>query len=150
MQLMFEPSVTKYGPNDSGLETFRGSWEASLAREIIQNSLDACRDPGAPVKVKFELLRLSHEELLFMDQMKTAVTSSLDMWNGEDRQKILQIEGAFGNSYPCLKISDYNTTGLTGDDESGKWSALVKTIGGSDGQSGRGGSFGIGKFCSSA
>ena len=145
MHLKFEPSVTKYGPNDSGLETFRGSWEGSLAREIIQNSLDACRDPAAPVKVKFELLSLSHEELAFMDQMKTAVTSSLEMWSGEDRQKILQIEGAFGDSYPCLKISDYNTTGLTGDDESGKWSALVKTIGGSDGRSGRGGSFGIGK-----
>ena len=63
-----------------------------MAREIIQNSLDACRVPDAPVKVKFELLSLSHEELGFMDQMKTAVTSSLEMWSGEDRQKILQIE----------------------------------------------------------
>ena len=134
MQLRFEPSITKYGPNDSGLETFRGSWEASLAREIIQNSLDACRDPNAPVQVKFELLSLSHEELGFMDQMRTAVKSCLAMWNGEDRQKILQIENAFGDSYLCLKISDYNTTGLTGDDETGKWAALVKTIGGSDGQ----------------
>ena len=104
MYLKFEPSITKYGPNDSGLETFRGSWEGSLAREIIQNSLDACRDPAAPVKVKFELLSLSHEELGFMDQMKTAVTSSLEMWSGEDSQKILQIENAFGDSYLCLKI----------------------------------------------
>ena len=43
------------GLNDSGVETFKGSPVESLAREIIQNSLDALYKSNEPVRVVFEL-----------------------------------------------------------------------------------------------
>ncbi|UUZ92340.1 hypothetical protein LJK87_44330 [Paenibacillus sp. P25] len=48
---------------------------------------------------------------------------------------------------PFLKISDYNTTGLTGVNEGqrGGWHNLIKSVGSSDKDSHSGGSFGIGK-----
>ena len=48
---------------------------------------------------------------------------------------------------PILKISDYNTTGVTGgdDERGGGWYSLVKSVGTSSKVSTEGGSFGLGK-----
>ena len=48
----------------------------------------------------------------------------------------------------CLRISDFNTTGLTGSHEeyNSPWCNLTKSSGASDKSGGAGGSFGIGKF----
>ena len=43
------------GIHDAGIVTFDGAPLSSLAREIIQNSLDARDDPGQPVHITFEL-----------------------------------------------------------------------------------------------
>ena len=138
------------GPNDAGLEHFRGTWEESLAREVIQNSIDAKLDSlsdAVPVKVAFNLEEFSQEELSFMTALKESVNSAIKSWEGENREKLIKIKESFGPVYKCLRISDFNTFGLVGGDEdqAGRWAQLVKTIGGSDGGTGRGGSFGIGK-----
>ena len=51
------------------------------------------------------------------------------------------------NAIPFLKISDYSTKGLTGNDydKNGTWYKLVKSRGSSSKTGGEGGSFGIGK-----
>ena len=43
------------GFNDSGIETYAGRPFENLAREIIQNSLDARKSMDLPVTVSFEL-----------------------------------------------------------------------------------------------
>ena len=44
------------GFNDSGIAHFKGSPISSLARETIQNSLDARKSRVEPVHVDFELI----------------------------------------------------------------------------------------------
>jgi len=55
---------------------------------------------------------------------------------------------------PILKISDFNTTGLTvgakGDDRNSDWAKLTKSVGASDKHAGKLGSFGIGKHATYA
>ncbi|MBK9054972.1 MAG: hypothetical protein IPL78_29950 [Chloroflexi bacterium] len=41
------------GFHDAGVETFKGNFDRYLARELIQNSLDARLDPNKPVEVVF-------------------------------------------------------------------------------------------------
>lgn len=50
---------TEAGFNDSGIETFAGKPFESLAREIIQNSLDARVSSDKPVTVAFQV-EISH------------------------------------------------------------------------------------------
>lgn len=138
------------GPNDAGLEHFRGSWESSLAREIIQNALDAKNNDlgdDIPVQVEFSLENHLHENLGFMESLKSSVESCIEFWTGENRKKFTDINQSFDENYYCLRVSDFNTTGLLGNDDdiNSRWVSLVKTVGGSDGGEGRGGSFGIGK-----
>lgn len=49
------------GFNDPGIEHFRGNPFGSLARELIQNSLDA--PSGTPVIVSFELKEIGATEI---------------------------------------------------------------------------------------
>ena len=51
------------GFNDPGIAHFSGSPLSSLARETIQNSLDARGTLGTPVHVSFELIDLPPEDL---------------------------------------------------------------------------------------
>lgn len=145
---------TEAGFNDSGIETFAGNPFENLAREIIQNSLDARDSLTDPVVVSFEVVQIpaadfpGHAEMLAV--MKKCVQAS----KGDEKAskffnkavKILR-----SSSINCLKISDYNTTGLCdggkGDYKSGQWHRLVKTTGrsGSDKTATAGGSYGIGK-----
>ena len=51
------------GFNDPGIAHFNGAPLASLARETIQNSLDAGLAPEEPVHVSFELINLDRDEI---------------------------------------------------------------------------------------
>ena len=51
------------GFNDPGIAHFNGAPLASLARETIQNSLDAPGTLGEPVHVTFELIDLEPDDL---------------------------------------------------------------------------------------
>ena len=52
------------GFHDAGVETFKGDFYRYLAREAIQNSLDAkARGARQPVQVKFQIVELSLDDL---------------------------------------------------------------------------------------
>src|ERR1700722_19273820 len=59
------------GFNDPGIEHFRGNPIGSLAREMIQNSLDA--PSGSPVSVSFQLRDVPIKEIPNIDQLKYTI-----------------------------------------------------------------------------
>ncbi|MEF7441672.1 hypothetical protein V4V36_24425 [Paenibacillus lautus] len=139
------------GLNDAGIETFRGNPLDSLAREINQNSCDA-KDTknNGPVEVHFNLVYVPAQFFPERDRFINILNSCREYW--EDNAKTKQFfENALSimelEKIPFLKISDYNTTGLTGASEGqrGGWHNLIKSVGSSDKDSQSGGSFGIGK-----
>ena len=133
------------GFNDSGIAHFKGSPISSLARETIQNSLDARKSPVEPVHVDFELIELGRDVKFGREHLARAIASCLRSRDCDKRAsselKAAQKAINVGN-IPCLRVSDRNTTGLLDD----QWRALVKTRGLSikPGE-GAGGSHGIGK-----
>ena len=138
------------GLNDAGIETFQGEPTKSLAREVIQNSLDAAKENSGPVQVEFKLKNIPKNEFPELDYFKKTLKKCLDYWDEiEKAEKFFEnsIEVINQEEIPVLKIGDYNTTGLTGSkgSEKSRWFSLTKGDGVSDKQTGAGGSFGIGK-----
>ena len=142
---------TEYGKNDPGIETFRGDPYPSLAREPIQNSLDAKREELVePVIVKFETIKISEDKF----PGKSNLIKILELCKKEsigNEETIKEYDKAIktlkAEEIVFLKISDFNTTGLSGSDQLRKtnWHRLIKTVGDSNKASTSGGSFGIGK-----
>jgi hypothetical protein len=138
------------GLNDAGIETFRGNPIEALAREINQNSCDARKDEELPVEVHFTLQRVPTNKFPRKDSYIGILQSCLDYWGHIEKPRKF-FENAINileNDYMnVLKISDYNTIGLTGAklDRGGNWNSLIKAIGVSNKGSNAGGSFGIGK-----
>lgn len=139
------------GFNDEGIERFKGDPIKSLAREICQNSLDAWKDKSAPVRIEFsEFISRFPERESFVEQMN----QMLEYWQPtqkHDKGVIIFLQKAIkllqnNEEIPCLRISDFNTTGLTGIITKGSsWDNLIKRIGASDKFASDGGSRGIGK-----
>ena len=134
------------GYNDPGIAHFNGAPLSSLARETIQNSLDAPGPSNMPVHVSFELIDLPLNEL-GGDELKDAVEACIREECGDtDTKKALKAarKSLQKTSVTCLRVSDRNTTGLKGD----KWRTLVKMQGASykPDTEGAGGSHGIGKY----
>ena len=138
------------GFHDAGVETFKGNLERYLARELIQNSLDARLDLENPVHVKFELLSLPRNELPDMDHLKETFERCAAYWKDHEKAYSFFRQAATLANKPkisALKVGDYNTTGVPGTDaDRGKnWYHLVRGAGSSSKGEGEGGSFGIGK-----
>lgn len=146
------------GFNDSGIEHFKDHIISSLAREICQNSLDAVNDEKKCVNVEFSLFEIPTEEIPGKDDLKDAFIRLQDYWQDMSDLKGKNIcERAMYtlNQKTCkvLRISDFNTTGLTGiggKDRLSAWYNLVKFTGASDKAGDAGGSKGIGKYSSFA
>lgn len=140
------------GIGEAGVETFKGSPFNSLAREICQNSLDARLDNGQPVVVEFNEFKMPIEQLKSADELKDAFFRSKDFWQKLNNRKTVDffekaLDIVNSNQVSVLRISDFNTTGLTGSDQEygTAWYNLVKSSGVSDKGGSSGGSFGIGK-----
>ena len=147
---------TDDGSNNAGIETFAGAPFEGLAREVIQNSLDAAIDDEQQVTVQFEFIKIKRQEFpneneLF-DILKQCHKESQD--KAKDEKEIEFFRNAARvllpscKEIPCLRISDSGTTGLDGDYENreGPWHAITKGEGITDKRdSTAGGSFGIGK-----
>lgn len=138
------------GLNDAGIETFQGEPTKSLAREVIQNSLDAGLDNDEPVEVEFKLHKLDHEYIPGVNSLKDTILKCKDYWDIDKTNKFFKKAYNIidNGEIPALEISDFNTTGLIGADQdkmSNNWFNLIKGKGVSDKQTGAGGSFGIGK-----
>lgn len=136
------------GFNDPGIAHFTGTPLGSLARETIQNSLDARLGEDQPVHVSFELISLNPDHLGRGEIARTINECKLTANSDGDLTAVSALEAARQTirlkSIPCLRVSDRETTGLTGD----HWRALVKMQGISHkpDTEGAGGSHGIGKY----
>lgn len=136
------------GYNDPGIAHFAGTHLYSLAREIIQNSLDARKCEERPVEVVFELIMLSSSEIGGTELSEAIVSSKKKANELPD----IKAHGALVKAEQvlqqanicCLKVSDRNTIGL----REKNWQALVKMQGVSQKEQvkGAGGSHGIGKY----
>jgi len=145
----------KTGFNESGIQFFNDDTLLSLAREICQNSLDAKNDKNTdPVVVEFHSFRLKKENIMGYDDFLNIIDKEIDYAKKyykndknpvsfySEAKRLLEKEELL-----CLRISDFNTSGLTGSDREidSKWDRLVKSEGFSDNPTTSGGSFGIGK-----
>lgn len=139
------------GINDSGVSQFRGTPLKSLAREICQNSLDAAVEDK--IKVEFNVFSVRSDKLPGRDVLKNTFERCLDFWkvqSGTDTKDFFTVAIKEIEQEQCvfLRISDFNTRGLTGSKENinTNWTNLTKSSGVSDKRGTAGGSFGIGKF----
>lgn len=138
------------GLNDAGVENFQGAIDAYIARECGQNAGDAVRPGVKTVRLEFDRLTVEAGNIPGFAELCRTLVSCLERWGSREKEREF-FEAAIGlgkcGEIPVLKISDYGTTGLTGDDteETGRWFALVKSQGVSNKEDTAGGSFGIGK-----
>lgn len=137
---------TSAGFNDSGIAHFSGAPLSSLARETIQNSLDARKGSEEPVHVSFELIHLEPDDIGRNELIDAISACKKVEINDETVTAALQTaeKSICKDKIPCLRISDRNTTGLSGE----QWHTLVKMQGKSHKPDleGAGGSHGIGKY----
>jgi hypothetical protein len=141
------------GFNDPGIEHFRGNPLSSLAREIIQNSLDAA--VRFPITVSFTLQQVPTAQVPGIQQLRS--TTSLCLKNADSESKkakeffVAAEKLLAAKNIPVLSIVEKNTTGIRGPCRNGTpYFCYVKAMGQSkkeDSQVETGlGSYGIGKF----
>ena len=132
------------GFEHAGMAHFQGDLLGCLAREVIQNSLDARRDDSKPVEVTFEMKDIDLHRHLGGDALRRHILACAEAARGDKAKRFFEDAADLldNESIPFLGISDGNTTGL-GEKQ---WKALVKMQGDSAKRdSVAGGSFGIGK-----
>ncbi|MEN5300692.1 hypothetical protein [Pseudomonas sp. TWI628] len=138
------------GLSDAGIETFRDDPYASCAREAGQNSRDAGLSNGAPVRMTFDLTQEPCRNLPFYDTLAAALDCCYSQAHTEKEKEFFKNACAVASqdTIPVLRISDYNTKGLTGPPEKigSVFNSLLKSSGISTKDSETsGGSYGIGK-----
>lgn len=156
-QWYFAPGVNyNVGPTDAAGQNFTGSWD-SLIRECIQNSLDAVLDKTKPVVVKLEFKTMPMKSYGNFFELKNHIQSCIETFPDTAKPKyspmleiFKEIEWDGQGLMPYLRVSDYNTRGMTYDEnnDSCNFSAFVRGLGVHGGEQdavGRGGSFGLGK-----
>ena len=138
------------GINDGGIETFGGNVCYYIARECAQNTIDAVPNNGQTVELSFDLKYVPINYFPALASLSATFMSCKKFW--ADDPKIKQFcDEAMGflrkDKIPMLKVSDYGTTGLTGDDftKTSRWYGLVRSKGVANRNTGAGGAFGIGK-----
>lgn len=139
------------GLDTSDLETFKKDPNASLAREIAQNSIDAAKDEE-PVLIEFKLFEIDRNNIPGVDELSEEISLTANSVKDDDKDKktINSINKAIQqNILTCLRISDFNTKGLIGvstNDKETPFYNLTKGSGVSRKTGTAGGSKGIGKF----
>lgn len=146
----------RQGISDSGVETFRGDRYRHLAKEICQNSLDAIKKDKETVKIDFQHIEIDKKDIpgheRYIEVFNQCYETSK---NGSGKVKDFF---AYSNDIlakekiSVLRISDFNTTGLTGSkkEKDTAWNDLIKAAGISNKGGEAGGSFGIGKYAAFA
>lgn len=140
------------GLKDSGIETFRGQLLESLAREVVQNSLDAKKKECDHVHIEFLYFNLDSNLFPDIDGFRTNIAESIlesdNLKDTSTKKFFMKADSILKQeSIPFVRISDFNTNGLKGSKSKSisDWKNLVMSTGISDKNAQAGGSFGIGK-----
>lgn len=146
----------KVGVNNAGIGIFKKQPYKGLAKEILQNVIDAKNpDIKEPAKARFEIIRIKRSEIPGADRLSDVIKRCYDYYHdGDDGIKMGILKKAAEDyldeevEIPVLKISDYNTIGLTGvyEEKGSNWTGLVREISATNKGNGQSGSFGVGKF----
>ena len=154
----FSPLGTgdKVGVNNAGIGIFKKQPYIGLAKEILQNVIDAKdKDVEGPAKAVFEVIYVSKSELPDAARLSYVIKQCYEYYHdGDDGVKMGLLKRAAeefldrDQLVPVLKISDYNTVGLTGarKEKGSNWTGLVREISATNKGNGKSGSFGVGKF----
>ena len=141
------------GLDTSDMEIFKKDPIASLARVICQNSIDASYGEK-PVKVEFSLFSIKREEIPGINELTEQINKCYEYKKDSPKEgaALTELKKSINSkTIKCLRISDFNTTGVIGANnyKSGKpFYSLTKGSGVSDKIGTSGGSKGIGKFAS--
>lgn len=139
------------GLADPLLQYFEGNHEWYIARETIQNSLDARLDYDQPVTVVFEKMKFAPKDVPGIGELRARMKACLEQAEESDEKTKAYFKNALEimekKAVPILRVSDFNTLGLDGEDndKAGRWYRLVKSVGVNRMTGVGGGSFGIGK-----
>lgn len=149
------------GINDGNIETYKNNPMLSLTKEELQNSTDnAGKNADGTYKkviVEFSDFLLNPRTDLNdydFEKVKEIFSDERAFWDyymENDKRAVEFFDNGLnilsGNSLRCMRISDFNTTGLNGvgSDRSSPWNNLVENKGVSDKPGNKSGSFGIGK-----
>lgn len=140
------------GLDTADMETFKKDAISSLARELCQNSIDA-KDSSVngPVKIVFNSFEISADLIPGRDDLIKQIEACQDTWSTHKKisAQLKEMHTQITKeNIVCLRISDFNTTGLLGVSGGDKtpWHYLVHGSGISDKGDTSGGSKGIGKF----
>ncbi len=146
----------KVGVNNAGIGIFKKQPYKGLAKEILQNVIDA-KDPDikGPARACFEIIRMRRDEIPGAERLSDVIKRCYEYYHeGDDGIKMGMLKRAAEETLdqdgfvPVLKISDYNTIGLTGakEEKGSNWTGLVREISATNKGNGLSGSFGVGKF----
>lgn len=142
----------EYGLDTDDMERFKKDPDGGLAREICQNSIDA-NNGELPSRVEFKLFTLQRDDIPGIDELSDAIEKCYQ-YKGDDEKEGAQLlkmrNTIMQDKITCLRVSDFNTTGLNGvadySTTETPFFKLTKGSGTSNKGSGDGGSKGIGKF----
>ena len=136
------------GPNAGPTVEFRGNPSYYIAREALQNIMDAHDESSAkPVEAEFRVISIPASDIPESKHLGEVLLSCAVYLRGkgatdtavEFEKGAKKITG--DHPIKVLRISDYNTVGMTYEN----WFRFAESVGLSNKQSGRAGSFGIGK-----
>lgn len=150
--------TTEESSDKNNIDTFSDDKLGNLAREIIQNSIDARRNHSLPVKIVFETFKTPKDSFPGLHDYYCYLKKWFDIHKNESEtnnkdlifvKNILRILDS-DEDLMWLRISDFNTTGLWGSSEVSNhntpWFAFVHGSGKNSKQSSNsGGSKGVGK-----
>lgn len=140
------------GYNDPIRTHFDVNIASSIAREAIQNIIDARdRDTGKPAKAEFKLVHFppsaipDNEKLVEILSACQKYYAASPVAKGFTENALKMLKGK--SQLSVLKISDFNTVGLTGedDDRESNYHNFMKAAGATNKVGDTGGSFGLGK-----
>ena len=139
--------TNKNGLDTADMETFKKDPIASLARESCQNSIDAKEHGKNKVILEFKTFELNKEAIPGYDRLRAEIENCKEYKknNKKEYDQLSNMSKAINKDViTCLRISDFNTTGLYGE----KFYLLTKGSGVTDKIGTTGGSKGIGKYAS--
>lgn len=143
----------EYGLETADMNTFKKDPLASLARETCQNSIDARKNHDKPVVVEFNSFKIKRENIPQVENLTEEIVLCRNYQSSHpviSNQLLNMALSIATKEIECLRVSDFNTKGLSGvyDHRNSPFYLLTKGSALTDKIGTAGGSKGIGKFAS--